>query len=612
MNASSALRTAVALLLGSILLSCAPAGPASSKPTEAGAPPSPTLTARTPATSSSPKPDVLPSITGVSWDAAQHAISIAVDRWPSAWSPWTAYVDGIEIPTGEQAGDIALRPNAPLSARPDGLIAGTLPWVGALDNADFPCCGSLQFSIPGMGMTNAYAYNLHDEGCVSASAKVCPAEWTVQDGDWTIPAGKTETIENAKVIQRGNIYVRKSAKLTIKNSELQLQRGATPTIHVYIFVDPGGTLIVDNSKIYPGAGDSGLDCVMNRGKTIMTNSPTSIHYFDMSDGATFTMDNSSMIYEIGGLLQVAGGTTHVRNSTLGALGLSVPAGAQLNASGLKAGAHFDHWKVQDMIPVARYELTLDNVTLLKDFTGEFEHGPFERGWIFFLDPKSHVRLSDSQVRKIFIDLRGDTSEFQGLKIGEPASLKYRDIVLQNVTASGEWSFTITDANVTFRDSTYLFLQPSGASNLHLVNSHMVEFIPRQFNGTITFDNAEWTNAGEILGDVAYHSTSNNFRMAGSLKLGADLRNNLQWKAARVTREFEAVLTDSSGNPISEAVLKVAGKDYPTDATGTARFSIVFDETNYKSPTPLEVWQSGASIAAQQVDFFTESPIRLTP
>jgi hypothetical protein len=610
MNATAGLRTAVAMVVCSVLLSCTLAEAANPNFTQAATAPLPTLEAALPAGTSGP--ETMPSITGITWDADHHAIAIGVDPWPKSWSPWAMYVDGTEIQTGEQSGAIAVRPNAALSASPNGLIVGTLPWVSGLEKADFPCCGSLQFSIPGMGLTKAYDYNLHDEGCATASAKACPAEWTVHEGDWTIEAGKSETIENTKVIERGNIRIRNSAKLTIRNSELRMERGATPTIHVYIFVDPGGTLVVDSSKIYPGPGDGGLACVWNRGQATMTNSPTSIHYFDMGEGATFTMENSSMIYEIGGLLQVAGGTTHVTNSTLGALGLSVPAGGHLNATGLKAGAYFDHWTVQDLIPDARYELTFDKVTILEDFTGEYAHGPFERGWIFFLDPSSHVRLSDSEVRKIFIDLRGDTSEFQDLKIGQPASLKYRDIILENVAASGEWGFTITDATVAFRDSNYLFLQPTGTSHLNLVNSHMVEFIPRQFSGTITFENGEWTNAGEILGDVAYHSTSNNFRMAGSLKLGADLRTNLQWKDARVTREFEVLLTDSNGNPISQGVIKVGGQEYRTDDAGKTKFSIVFDDANYKVPTSLEAWYSGAPIARQQIDFFTESPIRLSP
>jgi hypothetical protein len=33
---------------------------------------------------------------------------------------------------------------------------------------------------------------------------------------------------------------------------------------------------------------------------------------------------------------------------------------------------------------------------------------------------------------------------------------------------------------------------------------MCEFIPRDFMGTMEFNNAKWTIAGEIIGDVAYH------------------------------------------------------------------------------------------------------------
>jgi len=61
----------------------------------------------------------------------------------------------------------------------------------------------------------------------------------------------------------------------------------------------------------------------------MSDSPTSIHYFDMSEGAKFIMSNSEMVNPIGGLLQVTGGEMRIADSTLGALGLSVPARAHM-------------------------------------------------------------------------------------------------------------------------------------------------------------------------------------------------------------------------------------------------------------------------------------------
>jgi hypothetical protein len=425
-----------------------------------------------------------------------------------------------------------------------------------------------------------------------------------------IQGDETFRLENAKLLQKGNIHVRDSATLEIVNSELRMDRGVTPTIHVYIFVDPKATLIIDHSRVYPGS-DGGLVCVRNHGTARLTDSPTAIHYFDMSADAHLSMENSEMIYTIGGLLQVTGGSTSISDSTLGALGLNVPPDAHLNISGLKSGVTFNNWDVHELIPEADYDLTLDNTTLLKDdFTGELKHGPYERGWIFFLDPDAHVRLSDSDLRKVFLDVRGDTATFQNLKIGFPSSLTYRDIILKDVIVQGEWPFTIEDADVTLVNSNYLFLQPQGSSTVRLINSHIVEFIPRDFTGTISFENGEWTTAGEILGEVDYHSGNNHFNIQGSLKIGDELRKNLQWKDAEVDREFEVILTDQQGTPIKDGTIKVAGKEYKTDPKGRAVFSLRFDERNYNQLTTVEAWRSGELITQQDIDFFSETPLRL--
>ncbi len=547
-----------------------------------------------------------PTITKVYWDSSNRTVNINLQPWPKIW-PGTMILDGKEIPQGETPGGVIYRPNAPLDQLPGGIIIGTLPWVSGLDQVDFPCCGSLQFEFPESGTTNLFEYNLRDLGCDTASTRVCPSEWTVHIGDWIIDGTESEVLENSKMLQKGNIYLRDSATLKIKNSELMMERGNTPTIHVYIFVDPQANLIIDHSKVYPGDTNGGLTCVINHGKTALFDSPTSIHYFDMSDGASLTMQNSQMVFEIGGLLQVTGGTTNVIDSTIGALGISVPAGAQLNVSGLHSGTHFDHWKVQDLIPEAKYELTLDNVDMLKD---DLDHGPYERGWIFFLDRESHVNLSDSNLRKVFIDIQNDTAEFDQLKIGQPSSLTYRDIHLNNVTVEGEWPFTINNSNVIISNSNFLFLQTSGNSTVKLINSHIVEFIPRAFTGTMIFENGEWSNAGEIIGGVDYHSTSNHFTVKGSLKLADNLRENLQWKDAQVTREFELTLLDKLGKPISNAAVMVGEKETVTDEDGKTTISVLFDETNFNQPNPLEIWHLGALVQQSTIDFFTESPIKI--
>ena len=544
-------------------------------------------------------------ITDVFWNSNMKIIEITLEPFPSAWNNWKMYVDGKEMSMEGELEDSVIRPNAPLDKPPTGLIIGTLPWVSPLIEVDFPCCGTIQFDIPGEGLTNEYEFNLIDFGCKTASEKECTPEWIEHNGELVIGGTETKIIENVKYFQKGHIYINDQAKLIIKNSQLMMGQGSVPTVHVYIFVDPWASLEIENSSIFP---DTGLVCVINRGTVSITDSPTSIHYFDMSEGAQLTMINSEMVFTIGGLLQVTGGDTTLIDSTIGALGLAVPASAHLDISGLESGVYFESWDVHEIIPDADYNLVLERTHILKDdFTGELKHGPYERGWLFFLDTDAHVRISKSELRKVFIDLINKDVEFENLRVGIPSSLKYRDIELTNIIVMGQWPFTMTDSNVTISNSDYLFLQPSGQSTVSLIDSHMCEFIPRDFFGTMIFKNGLWTNAGEIIGGVPYHSMENNFTIKGSLKIEG-VRENLKWKDAQVTREYDVIVKEKNGNPIKGALIKIDGKVFVSDNAGQAKFSLIFNEFNYVGLRKLEVWKGENLIAQKEIDFFTETPI----
>lgn len=201
---------------------------------------------------------------------------------------------------------------------PTGLYVGTLPWVTGLDDVDFPYCGTIQFNVPDEGLTNGYHFELRHFDCAAASRKECTSIWKVNEGDLVIKMAETRLIENTKFFRKGNIYIRAQATLVIRDSELMMTRGDVPTVHVYIFVDPMATLIIDNSRIYPSP-EGDLVVVINRGKVRMTDSPTSIHGFIIAKKARLIMSNSEVVYYIGGLLQIEGGDTSVIDSKLGAL-----------------------------------------------------------------------------------------------------------------------------------------------------------------------------------------------------------------------------------------------------------------------------------------------------
>jgi len=558
---------------------------------------------------SPPSPQSSPSIKiiDVSWDSSSGIIEITLNIFPT-WGNWTMYVDGEEISMEGGAGNPIIRPNAPLDKPPTGLIIGTEPWVSGLAEIDFPCCGTIQLDIPDQGLTNMYEFNLVDFGCQTASKKECQSEWIKHYGDLVINGTEMMLIEDTKYLQQGNIYINDDAKLVIKNSQVMLGRGNIPTIHTYIFVSEEASLEIENSSIFPERPAnkmSALVVIRNNGNLKITDSPTSVHLLEVYDGAQLSMTNSEMVFDIGGLLQVSGGDIKLNNSTIGAIGLTVPANSYLNISDLKSGIYLESWDIKDIITNVDYNLVLEKTKILKD---ELEPGPYERGWIFFIDPQAHAKISDSELRKVFLNFKNEKIKLENLKIGLNSSLNYSDIELNNIIINGQWGFTILDSDITIYNSTYLFIQISGESTLNMIDSHMVEFIPRDFFGTIIFENCTWTNAGEIIGGIPYHSMENNFTIRGSLKISHELKEHLQWQDAQVERIYDILVLDKNGQPIEGISINIDGKNFSTDNMGKAKFSLIFNEDNYIEPEKLEVVEGDRIIAKHEIDFFTETPI----
>ena len=79
----------------------------------------------------------------------------------------------------------------------------------------------------------------------------------------------------------------------------------------------------------------------------------------------------------------------------------------------------------------------------------------------------------------------------------------------------------------------------------------------------------------------------------------------------MVREFTVHVSDQRGNPICNAKVRVNGKEYSTDGSGTATFAVRFSEENYNVPSTVEVWRNGALVARWKIDFFSTSPIDVT-
>ena len=139
---------------------------------------------------------------------------------------------------------------------------------------------------------------------------------------------------------------------------------------------------------------------------------------------------------------------------------------------------------------------------------------------------------------------------------------------------------------------------------------MCEFIPRDFFGTMIFENGLWTIAGEIIGGVPYHSMENDFTIKGSLTIDEGVRASLQWKDAQVTREYDVIIKDKNDNLIEGALVKINGKTFVSDNAGKVQFSLILNEFNYNKAKKLEVFEGNNLVAQKEIDFFTETPIMI--
>ncbi|MGD9675807.1 MAG: right-handed parallel beta-helix repeat-containing protein [Candidatus Bipolaricaulia bacterium] len=140
------------------------------------------------------------------WNAAHGVIAVTLDPFP-AWGTWKMFVDGHMMAMEGGDGEAAVRPNAPLDAPPTGLFIGTTPWLTPLPAGAFPCTGTLQFDIPGEGLTNVFYYDLSGTGCKGTPA---PGPQTITGG--TI---STNTTWSGDVLLVSSVTVPRGVTLTI-------------------------------------------------------------------------------------------------------------------------------------------------------------------------------------------------------------------------------------------------------------------------------------------------------------------------------------------------------------------------------------------------------------
>ena len=416
-------------------------------------------------------------------------------------------------------------------------------------------------------------------------------------GDITISGGDFLVLENGEFTQFGNIYLKNNSKLIIRNSTFKITRYQKLLNHWGIHLQDRASLEIENSRLIPGESKEGgtlfIIDARDYSKVSMKNSPTKLHLFTMFDNAKARVENSEIIGDIGGLVGAfERAEIRIIDSKVGAINLRIPKDAVFETNGLGTG-FFKDWNLKRDTKNSGigYNIILQNTELIPDKIGP---GPFERGWPVFIESGAKVKIKDSELRKVVIELHDEKAQFSNFYLEKPSNFNYRDIHLENVKVMGQWGiFLHGSSDVVVRDSDAFWTFIYDDSKLKLINTHMDEFDPRNFRGEMVFENAIWDTAAEII-------ENNDFVIRGSLEIRPI--GGFSWQDSKVTRIYDVI-----GKPGAELTLTKGNKviwSEALDKEGKASFSLEFDDATFN-----DSWILKDNLGhTQEITFFAKTPV----
>lgn len=432
-----------------------------------------------------------------------------------------------------------------------------------------------------------------------------------------ISLGGTDAItltQGRYTVREGQIYLSGSSRLRIEQgAALVFDRGNIPLVNWGIHLTDGAALEVDGGQVVPTLRETLVVDAFGNSSVSIQNARPWIHLINTDQRTSVSMANSRLVTTLGGSIQLVGqATVDVRDSQVGSFALVVLGQNGLSAEGLSPGTFSDFDLQRDLaVSGIGYSLRLRNVELVPDtlHSGDFEGGGFERGWVITADETANVRLGNSELRKIYVQLNPAGPDFaaSGLRLNQAITSTVGNITTTNVTVTGQWGFTVIGSRkAVFDDSDGLWFFLYDRADVLMRNSSMNEFDPRSYTGTLTFENSSWNGIGEIV-------NGNDFLMAGAARItGSFPFRDLSWWQSTVTRRFPIVALDARGNPAPGVTITLTrSTEVVTAVTGAAGIATVdlrFTDANYTQPWHLV---AGGGRPPTEVNFLTSTPIVLS-
>lgn len=425
-------------------------------------------------------------------------------------------------------------------------------------------------------------------------------------GNESLTINKDQTIT-------GDIELSGNAVLTIESATVILERGENNPRGDIKLTDSAILILKDASLVPPLLSPDNLHLLAEGNSQIEITNSTIFNVLNLVEnagikGTKARIFSSGEPYNIPenvggfGIVQLSNNAkAEFTDSTIGSFALFFFRDDSAELSNLKPQKYSDFDLQRDTMISSNVNITLKNSEVLPTIA----RGPFERGWTIFSDPSSKIQVADSILNKfVFQEFKNETVEFKDLKLNTSINFDFRDIHLSNVTIQNQWGFFGTDSNIKILDSKEVWLFQFETGIWELIRTVMNEFDPRQFKGTLVFEDSEWTNAGEIFEDT-------DMKIKGTLKITGGLEEHLQFSDSKVTREFPVEVLTKRGKKVKKFNASVLDGDEVLaevkGLNGISNVSLIFDDENYKKKFILKLSAKGKS-KSLPIGFFNDTPI----
>lgn len=410
------------------------------------------------------------------------------------------------------------------------------------------------------------------------------------------------------VVADGNITITDNATLAIAgDAVLAFEVQTSPLLHFGVHVSGNGRFEVNGGRFAThGVGPLIVVSAAGTSSIEMHDCAPWIHMIQVEGESSLILNDVRLVTSIGGQIALADrAQVDVSHSELASIGFNLPKDAVFRAENLGWGELVEDFDFRRDFEIEGidYDLRLLDVVL---YPSSMTDGANEKGWIVAIDSTATFDLTDSEIGKLNLDIAAGADEFKttGLRIAEPADFSYRNIVLDDVTVTQQWGFFIYGTRrAVFEDCEGVWLFAFDEIEAILRRTTMSEFDPRDFTGTVTFEDGKWESAAcEII-------ENNDFTVRGDVRTTAALRH-CSWFDSTMRRVYNAHLRDDAGEAVADAILTATrgGESVTatTDENGFATFTFAFDDEDRFSQWTI----TGPGEAEASVDAFDSSPVEM--